>query len=58
MNFIIIFLILLGFRDQINKKRKSFQLRSRQVLVESLYNQYITSNTSEETKAKYSTVIE
>ena len=41
---------LLGFRDQINKKRKSFQLRSRQVLVKSLNNQYATSNTSEETK--------
>ncbi len=39
-----------GFADQIKKKRESFSLESRHVLVESLTNQYVNLNTSEKTK--------
>ena len=41
---------LIGFRDQIDKKRKSFHSKSRKVLVKSLTSQYAAFNTSEETK--------
>jgi len=49
-NFYNNFPDLIGFRDQIDKKSRSFHSKSRQVLVKSLNNQYAASNISEETK--------
>ncbi len=39
-----------GFTDQIKKKRESFSLESRRVLVESLTNQYVNLKISDRTK--------